>query len=98
MNNQPIDYLNDKNQLFYVFGKLRWGIKKDGVITFEEIKNYGESYLSYSTDIHYDPLFIVAEHNRYPTSEEFDKFAHNYRKDNWITERIRDTILTYITK
>jgi hypothetical protein len=73
------NYKDDKNQLFLVFNILRWGIVNNGITTFEEVKYNGSTFLKYSTDVYHSPLFIVAEHNRYPTSDEYVKFSHHYR-------------------
>lgn len=71
-------YTNDKNKLYKINNLLRWGVDTPEGIYLEETIKHGAVFLGYLTQVQLTPIFVVADHNRYPTKEEFSKFSSFY--------------------
>lgn len=89
-------YENDKNKLYKLFNILRWGIERDGIVHFEETIINGGVYLEidFPVDQVGKPLFVVAEHRRYPSAEEFAEFIYNI--DFYHTRNLHALIYSYM--
>jgi hypothetical protein len=69
----------DRNKLYHVFGRLRWGTETNRVITFEDLHTPGASLPAHTTNAPLITIWSVEEQDRYPNEGEYAQFIDEFR-------------------